>query len=233
LIGVAPVFVDQLVHVILRNILDGCDDPLRLRAAELLFRPQRVSITESRIMLADQEIVDTQAVASGFASLTNLIADAAPLRTVDLDVLEPDTADAYWNRSDRFDTVLDLSFAKPGLDAFCRVLEQWVAHMLSVSVGIQPVQSIRDERWVWHIGLDAEATAIMNALYNGEEVEEARLANVLSLFRLEFRNEADMLERVAGRPVYLAIAKTADDRLRLKPQNLLINLPVARAELVS
>src|SRR3954463_3405047 len=30
-----PLFVEQLTHVILRNILDGCDDALRLRAAEL------------------------------------------------------------------------------------------------------------------------------------------------------------------------------------------------------
>jgi hypothetical protein len=36
-----------------------------------------------------------------------------------------------------------------------------------------------------------------------------------------------MLERVAGRPVYMAMAMTADRKLRLKPQNLLVNLPIA------
>ena len=231
--GVPPVFIDQLAHVILRNLLDGCEAPLRLRAAELFFRPQRVSITDKGIMLADEEVVEATAVPSGFASLSSLVADPSPLRTIDIDILEEKTADAYWERSDRFDMALDLSFARPGLDAFCRVLEQWVAHLLGVAVTIQPVQSIRDERWVWHVGLDAEATAIMNALYNGEEVDERRLANVLSLFRLEFRDAKDMLERVAGRPVYLATAMTADNRLRLKPQNLLTNLPVANRELVS
>src|SRR5271167_4120987 len=33
-----PLFVNQLVHVVLRNVLDGCDDPYVLRAAELFFR---------------------------------------------------------------------------------------------------------------------------------------------------------------------------------------------------
>ena len=37
-----PLFVNQLVHVILRNALDGCEDPFVLRTAELFFRPQRI-----------------------------------------------------------------------------------------------------------------------------------------------------------------------------------------------
>ena len=43
---------------------------------------------------------------------------------------------------------------------------------------------------------------------------------------LEFRDPALMLPRVAGRPVYLAMAMDEEKRLRLKPQNLLINLPL-------
>ena len=38
-----PLFVNQLVHVILRNVLDDCEDAFMLRAAELLFRPQRLT----------------------------------------------------------------------------------------------------------------------------------------------------------------------------------------------
>lgn len=34
-IDVPPLFIEQLAHVILRNLLEGCEDPLRLRAAEL------------------------------------------------------------------------------------------------------------------------------------------------------------------------------------------------------
>ena len=37
-VPVPPLFVDQLAHVIMRNILDANDDPFRARAAELFFR---------------------------------------------------------------------------------------------------------------------------------------------------------------------------------------------------
>jgi hypothetical protein len=36
-----------------------------------------------------------------------------------------------------------------------------------------------------------------------------------------------MVPELAGRPVYLALMMTADKRLKLKPQNLLLNLPLA------
>jgi hypothetical protein len=42
---IPPLFVNQLVHVILRNALDGVEDPCVLRAAELFFRTQRVTCT--------------------------------------------------------------------------------------------------------------------------------------------------------------------------------------------
>src|SRR4029077_18553767 len=37
-IDVPPLFLDQMAHVVLRNVLAGCEDPLALRAAELFFR---------------------------------------------------------------------------------------------------------------------------------------------------------------------------------------------------
>jgi hypothetical protein len=50
----------------------------------------------------------------------------------------------------------------------------------------------------------------------------------LSLFRLEFEDPGLMRPDIAGRPVYLALAMTAERKVRLKPQNLLVNLPLAR-----
>jgi hypothetical protein len=167
------------------------------------------------------------AKSGGLGSLGRLVVEAGTKpRKVELDILTPDNAPAYWARSDRFDTVLDLSLARPGLDALCRVLEAWVEHFLGVEVTIQPVQQIRDERWSWHVGLDSEATGILNDMYNGAAVGEERMYRVLSLFRLEFRDPAVMLPRVAGKPVYLAMAMSEGRRLRLKPQNLLVNLPL-------
>src|SRR3954463_10045603 len=54
-IALPPLFVNQLVHVILRNALDGCDDPFVLRAAELFFRPQRIMLHEQSLLAADEE----------------------------------------------------------------------------------------------------------------------------------------------------------------------------------
>jgi len=224
-------FLDQLAAVILRGMLDGTEDAFRARAAEILYRTQKVTIENGAIFAADEETVAMYAKSGGFGALGRLVVEAGTRpRTVELDVLTPENAPAYWARSDRLDTVLDLSFARPGLDALCRVLETWVGHFFAVAVSIQPVQRIRDERWAWHVGLDAEATAILNDMYNGAAVDEARMARVLSLFRLEFRDSAVMLPRVAGRPVYLAMAMDGERRLRLKPQNLLVNLPIRSPE---
>jgi hypothetical protein len=226
--SVPPIFIDQLAQVILRNLLGDEPPPLRARAAELFYRSQRVSTGNGRILLADRETVEMHAATGGFGDLGRLIVEAqTPTRAIELDVLSTETADAYWGRDERHDTVLDLSFTAPGLDEFARLLEAWVRHFLDVSVSVQPVQRIRDERWVWHIGLDGESTAIMNDLYEGRAVEDARLGRVLSLFRLEFADPSVMLARVAGRPVYLGLSMDKAADLRLKPQNLLVNLPLA------
>lgn len=230
---VPPLFVGQLVHVILRGLLDGEPDGFKWRAAELLFRAQKVSITEGGILVADEETVEQAAATGGFGSLGQLLVEAGTTpRTVELDVMGQANAGSYFARSERFDMVLDVAFTRPGLDALARVLERWVRHFQGVEVVIQPVQTISDERWSWHVGLDAEATAILNAMWHGADVPQTDLARILSLFRLEFADSRAMLERVAGRPVYLAMAMDGDKRLRLKPQNLLTGLPL-RQEMAS
>jgi hypothetical protein len=221
-------FAGHLAHAILRGILDGCRDGLRLRAAECLFRAQNVTIQEGTILLADADTVSLHANSGGLGSLGRLLVDArTALRTVDLDVLGEANAATYFPRSDRFDTVLDLSFTRPGLDALCRVLEAWVRHFLGVEISVQPLLAIRDQHWRWHLGLDAEATKLLDALYAGEDPGEELQARLLSLFRLELKNRLLMPLDVRGRPVYMGMAQTADRELRLKPQNLLVNLPLA------
>lgn len=226
-VPVPPLFVDQLAHVIMRNILDGNDDPFRARAAELFFRKQTGMNQDGAILLGDDETVSMYRQ-HGFGNIGKLLAEAGtPARQVELDVLNNDSAAQYRDRSDRFDMVFDLTFGREGLDALCRVLEQWVRHFVDLEVSVQPAQSVKDEHWVWHIGLDAAASGILNDLYNGVEVEEERLARLISLFRLEFADPQAALPRVNGKPVYLALAMAEDNSVRLKPQNLLVNLPVA------
>ncbi len=229
-IDVPPLFVHQLTQVLLRHILGEGADPIAARAAEMLFRVQKVALLDDgAVMAADEIAVETLATTGGFGSLGELLAqNRTPVRTVDLDVLTSENAAEYWTRDERFDVSLSLNRGQPGLDALCRVLERWVAHFLAVDVRIKPEREIDDRRWVWHVGLDAEASALLNDLYNRQDVDDARMARLLCLFRLEFANPGDMRPAIAGRPVYLAMAMDAENRLRLKPQNLLLNLPLAR-----
>jgi len=223
-----PIFIAQLAHVILRNILADCDDPLCLRAAELLFREQKATIRDGHVLLADQETVEMHSAGSRYGSVGRLIVEAqGQLGRVDLDVLDRANAALYWERESRYDTAISLTFGRPALDALCRVLEKWVQHLLGVKVRIAPLRSIDESRWAWHVGLDAESSAILNDLWHGEDVEHGRMRRVLALFRLEFADPADMRADLAGRPVYMALCANPDDIVRMKPQNLLLNLPLA------
>jgi hypothetical protein len=113
------------------------------------------------------------------------------------------------------------------LSALARVLEKWVQHMLGVAVRVRPLQKIDDAAWRWHVGLDVHASALLNDLYEDKPVEPDRLQRLLSLFRLEFDQPQEMRADVAGKPVYLGLMMSEDRALRLKPQNLLLNLPLA------
>lgn len=227
---VPPLFVDHLVHAMLRGILADCRDPMRLRAAELFFRTQNVSFDDGRVMLADEEVVEMYAESGGMGGLGQLLVESmTPLRRIELDVLDDDNKPLYWARSDRFDTVVDFRFTQPAVDALARVMEAWIRHFLGLLVRIQPMQSIRDERWRWHVGLDAEATRILNRLYAGEEAGLAEMERILALFRMEIRDEKAVTPEMRGRPVYLGLAAGPDRKLRMKPQNLLTNLPLARS----
>jgi hypothetical protein len=229
-VDVPPVLVEQTTQVLLRHVLGPQAHPLEARAAEMLFRTQRITVMEDgTVMAADDETVERHAISGGFGNLGELLArNGAQLRSVDLDVLSDDNADIYWQRDEAQDMAVCLNTGQPVIQALCRVLEKWVAHFLGVQVTIQTEKQINDDHWVWHVGLDAQSSATLNDLYMGNEVDEARHKRLLCLFKLDFANPADMLPEVAGRPVYLAMAMDEHQRLKLKPQNLLLNLPLAR-----
>lgn len=227
-VPVAAPFVDRLAWLIVHNILRDERDPFVLRAAELLFRPQRAALREGRVLLADADTVARRAGGS-FGDLGALVrAAGVDLAPIELDVLTEANASEWLHRSDQFDFVLDFGFGGRGPDALCRVLERWIAHFLAVRTQIQPLARIRDEHWRWHIGLDAEASALLDDLYRGREVSDDRLSRLICLFRLDFRDPEEVLPEMRGRPVYLALAMDANRRVRLKPQNLLGNLPLQR-----
>ena len=121
---------------------------------------------------------------------------------------------------------MDFRFTQRGPDALAHVITKWIRHFLRIDVRVQAMQSIRDERWTWHIGLDSEATRLLNALYNGEVVSEAELNRIVGLFRMEFFSDTEVVGSMRGKPVYLGLALRGDGTLKMKPQNLLTNLPL-------
>jgi hypothetical protein len=221
-----PLFINQLVHVILRNILDDCDDPYVLRAAELFFRPQRITLHEGALLAGDEERIASRhpSPVSPLVSLLGLEKSAA------IDVLGDANAAQYFDRSDAYDMALDLTGGRRGLSALGDVIARWVKHLLAVDVAVEPLTELRNARLTWYVGLDAEGTRIGDQLWRGEPIDDATRAQVVGLFRLTFRDQSVLTEDLAGEPVYLILATTADKTLRMKPQNLITGLPVRRRE---
>jgi len=231
-VDVPPLFVGQLTEILLRHILTDRAEPMAARAAEMLFRTQKIAITDDgAVMAADEVTVETLAETAGFGSLGELLVqNRTPTRTIDLDVLDVENAAVYWERDERHDLSISLNRGRPALAALARVMEDWIVHFLGVEATIRTEREIDDAHWMWHVGLDAQASAILNDLYNRQNVDEARMSRLLCLFRLDLRNPADVRPVLAGRPVWLAMAMDERNRLRLKPQNLLMNLPLARPQ---
>jgi hypothetical protein len=227
--SIPPIFLQMLTQLVARAALDTTTDAYTLRAGELFFRPQRVAISQGAMLLADAEIVATRSADAGFGALGRLIVEAgATPREVELDVLSDDNAALYPERSDAHDFALDIAENRPGQHGLARALEAFIAHVFSEVVVITPIPTIRD--WTWHVGLDAEATAIANDLYRGQQVKQARLARILWLGTMEFADSSRVLPRVAGEKVTLALAMDAANMLRMKPQNLVTGLPLIAKE---
>lgn len=229
-VAVPPAFVHETAQVILRNILEGIDDGLEARAAEIFFRPQSVSIERGTVMVADWDTVQVHASSAGLGNIGRLLRELeAPLRSAEFDVLDAASHAEYFERDESRDLVLALNPGQPGCAAFARVLERWIAHFHGVTVRVTPVREIPDDEWTWHVGLDAEATAMLNDIYNGGEVDEDRMKRIIGLYRAEFPDASAMLAELRGAPVFFGLAMSPEGALRMKPQNLLMNLPLNEA----
>lgn len=221
-----PVFLNQLSQLIARNALDGCDDPFVLRAAELMFRPQQASIRKGVLLLADAELVEARRRDPHVAPLTVLMG-REPVD--ELDVMDEANAWTYWSRSDAHSMVMNLGSSSHARDGLARAMERWIQHLLDVETRIQPLAAIEEKDMRWFVGLDAEATAIGNDMWAGRAIEEARAARLLAMFRLEIIDQQRVEPKLRGAPVYLLLAADASMMLRMKPQNLIVGLPLLTA----
>ena len=229
-VDVPPLFVAQLAQIFIRHILGAEAHPLDVRMGEIFFRTQKISVIEDGIVMgADEEMVARNAQAGDAGNIMDLLkGKSMTMRQTDLDVLHEINAHEYWGRNENFDFAVQLNFGHEPINHFCRVLEKWINHFLGVMVRITPMQQITDPKWSWHVGLDAAATDILNKLYNKETVEQEELERVICLFRLDFIDQAAVTQAQSGKPVYMAIAMNDQKQLKLKPQNLLFNLPLAK-----
>jgi len=219
-----PLFLNQLVHLILRNALDGCEDPYVLRAAELFFRPQRASTREGALLLADAEVVDAMESSRAASPLVAMLGEDA---ASSLDVLDDGNAWSYWSRSDAFTMAFNLGTNPRSREGFARVAEIWLRHLLGLAAAVEPVERIEDRDWRWFVGLDAEGTRIGNALWSGDAVDADVAARVLALFRLTLPADVPVEARADGHPIYLILAMDSARMVRVKPQNLVAGLPLA------
>lgn len=250
-ITLAPLFIDIAVKEILRSVLPEADAFTR-RAAELLYRPQRITIHEGRILSGDQEALDTEKDTGGLGDLGRLLLQnkiqVAGSDAQTLQVLTAEQALTFQEQSAqpnyRHTWLLDLTHEQSaqvgaanhsfeirlarkdsGLAALSRVLELWVKHFKGSEVRITPLSKIEDPAWRWHTGLDAQSTDLLNTLYQQQPLAESQLKRLITLFRLDFLDSADCLPEMHGKPTYLGLAMNELGLLKPKPQNLLLNLP--------
>jgi Family of unknown function (DUF6352) len=246
-IQLPPLFMDLVVQAIVCHVLTDEDGAWVWRAAELLFRRQRITVQGGRVLSGDSDTLDTLQATGGLGEMGRLLMEGgAQLKAVDVKVLHRDNEARYLAQREglgRYAFLLDMTHeiqnelphglilkmvnARSGLKALAIVLTRWVQHFLGVAVQIEPVQKVDDPAWRWHVGLDVTATALLNDLYQGKALEAHRQPQLISLFRLHFDQPQDMRVDVQGKPVYLGLAMNEHGLLKLKPQNLLLNLPLA------
>ena len=224
-----PIFLSQLCHLILRNALEGCDDPYMLRAAELFYRSQLATVHDGTLLLADAEVDRGAAArparhpcvaAHGHAGAAEGIRrDGRDGRRQRLDLLvafrRPRDGDEHRRQSE------GSRRAVPG----DRTVDRPICSALPSRS--RRVASIEDRDWRWFIGLDSEGTRIGNALWNGAALEGHAAERIVALMRLTIEDARLVDERVGSKPVYLILAMGADKVVRLKPQNLVAGLPLA------
>jgi Family of unknown function (DUF6352) len=223
------ILICQLVQAILRSALDDCGDVFMLRAAEMFFRPQRLVLREASIVAVDEETDSLPGLhsSSPLATLLGL------WPTAEVDLLSDSTAESYWERSDRFDMALDLTTGRRGLIALGDVVARWLSHLLAIDVVVEPLAELQSALFSWYVGLSSDATRIGDAIWNGDDIDDEARTQLVSLFRLTFRNPTDVIENVRGEPLYLLLAMNSEGMLRLKPQNLIAGLPIRQVEAVN
>ncbi|MEO1200342.1 MAG: DUF6352 family protein [Pseudomonadota bacterium] len=213
-------FYNQLVQLILRNALDGCEDVRVLRAAEMFFRPQRGYVHDGALMLADDELVAEIEAEKHVSPLTAMLNGGVE----DLDVLGDENSWTYWSRSDAHTMVLPFGAEPKARNALATAIARLVSHLLGRTVRVAPLVDADAVDLRWYVGLDEIGTALGHALWHDRPLIAGDL---VGLFTLEFDEPDGILPEMIEHPVYLLVGMGGDNVIRLKPQNLVMGLPLA------
>lgn len=99
-ITLPPLFIDLVVQAIVCDGLQGETNALAWRAAELLFRPQRLTRHDGRLLAGDRDRLDLQRDTGNLGTLGRLLTEAqVPLKPLDLAVLGADNGALYFERA--------------------------------------------------------------------------------------------------------------------------------------
>jgi hypothetical protein len=223
----AAPLLDLLTQILVRHLVERHGDPFLNRAGELFFRTQMAALGNG-VQLADAEAIARVRTPGAVRVLDMLIQQASigsTPQTDGLDVLTDSSARSYFTRREPFDMVLDLALGGPGMAALEKLLVLWVEHFTGAQVSVRAVTRIDDSDWRWHIGLDPESNRILNGLYRGRETDPETLERIVALFSMEIGAPGFRDPSLRDHPVHLAMAVDSGGMLRVKPQNLLVNLP--------
>ncbi|MFN3496629.1 MAG: DUF6352 family protein, partial [Hydrogenophaga sp.] len=112
-VQVPPLFLDLMVQAIVAHLLREVDDAWQWRAAEMLFRRQRVSVQEGRVLAGDAEVLDMLNETGGLGAVGRLLMQGgAAVPAVQVEVLGGDNGTRYLKSREgagRFNFVLDLT----------------------------------------------------------------------------------------------------------------------------
>ena len=92
-VNVPAVFIDAIVQALLRNLLDDCNDAFEARAAEMLFRPQRITLQDGQMLAGDRATLDMLNETAGLGEVGRLLLQSGALQpTAQVEVLGADNA---------------------------------------------------------------------------------------------------------------------------------------------
>src|SRR5438093_1040387 len=86
------------------------------------------------------------------------------------------------------------------INQLVHVMVGWLRHLIAIDCRIEPLAAARGIDFTWYVGLDAQATAIGDALWSGETLDSATQMQLIGLYRLTVEDRAIVLDAAGGEP---------------------------------